>query len=110
MSVAQYASNFPSRAASDFVVRGIPLLQAHPGKVVWLSNNNTNLDPGPKAGSDSGGGTFNRPYATLKFAVSQCRAGKGDIIMIKPGHVETLSAAAAVAMSKADVAVVGLGV
>ncbi len=106
-----YPTYYPQGRPSfqgDIVLRGMPLVQSHPGKVFWVSNNNTNLDPGHRAGSDSGPGTFNRPFATINFAVTQCRAGKGDMIFVKPGHAETITATN-LALNKANMAIIGLG-
>lgn len=100
-------SNYPKGFAEGIQIRGVPLIQTHPGKVLWVSNNTT-LDVGERAGSDSNNGTFYAPYATLDFAIGQCRANKGDIIFIKPGHAETLSATSVVA-DVAGIAIIGLG-
>ena len=88
-------------------IRGVPLIQTHPGKVFWVYNGTT-LDTGHKNGSNGNKGTFNAPFATLDYAVGQCRANKGDIIFLKPGHSETLSATS-VAVDVAGIAIVGLG-
>ncbi len=101
-------SNFPSGFANGVTVRGLPLLQTHPGKVVWVYNG-TLLDQGHKAGSNANKGTFDQPYATIQYAVSQCRANKGDIVMVKPGHAETINSASVLALNVAGVAIVGLG-
>jgi hypothetical protein len=93
----------------DFVIRGMPLLQTHPGKTFWVYNG-TVLDPGHKVGSDSGPGNFNRPFATINYALKQCRANKGDIIVVKPGHAETVTATSiAVPSNAAGAAIIGMG-
>jgi len=48
--------------------------------------------------------------ATLTFALSLATASKGDIIYLLPGHAETLSTAAAIAINKIGVRIVGLGI
>lgn len=106
--MADRMSNFPSGFAAGILIRGVPLIQTHPGKVFWVSNNTT-LDVGERGGSNSNDGSFYSPFATLDYAVSRCRANKGDIIFIKPGHAETISTATALALDVAGVAVVGLG-
>lgn len=96
---------------ADFVngvsIRGVPLMQTHPGKVFWVYNGTT-LDDGHAAGSNGNKGTFRAPFATLDYAIGQCRANKGDVILIKPGHSETLTATS-VAVDVAGIAIVGLG-
>ncbi len=100
-------SNFPGGFEYGISIRGVPLVQTHPGKVFWVYNGTT-LDQGHKSGSDGNKGTFNAPFSTLDYAIGQCRANKGDIIFIKPGHSETLTATS-VAVDVAGIAIVGLG-
>ena len=102
-------SNYPTGFANGISIRGVPLLQTHPGLVYWVYNGTT-LDTGHKNGSDGNVGTFNAPFATLDYAIGRCRANKGDIIMIKPGHAETVSSATALALDVAGVAIVGTGI
>lgn len=102
-------SNFPNGFADGVSIRGIPLAQTHPGRAFWLSNNTVGLLAGQKNGSDGNRGTFDAPFATLSYAISQCSANRGDIIFIKPGHAETISSATALTLSIAGVAIVGLG-
>lgn len=49
------------------------------------------------------------PFNTLDFAINQCTAGKGDVIIVMPGHSETLSAAAAVDLDVRGVRIIGIG-
>lgn len=100
-------SSYPGGFAAGIMIRGVPLIQTHPGKVFWVYNGTT-LDQGHKAGSDGNKGTFDAPFSTLDYAVGQCRANKGDVIFVKPGHAETLSATS-VAVDVAGIAIVGLG-
>ena len=100
-------SNFPGGFEYGISIRGVPLVQTHPGKVFWVYNGTT-LDTGHKSGSNGNKGTFNAPFATLDYAVGQCRANKGDIIFVKPGHSETLTSTS-VAVDVAGIAIVGLG-
>ena len=101
-------SSYPGGFAAGIMIRGVPLIQTHPGKVFWVDNTTTSLLQGVKPGSDGNQGGFNDPFATLDYAVGKCRANKGDIIFIKPGHSETLTATS-VAVDVAGIAVVGLG-
>ena len=94
--------------ASGVIIRGVPLIQTHPGKVFWVDNSSLGSGDQMKSGSDGNKGTYNDPFSTLDYAIGQCRANKGDIIFIKPGHAETLSATS-VAVDVAGIAIVGLG-
>lgn len=106
MTLSSYPKGFPNGVS----IRGVPIVQTHPGKAFWLSNNTTGLMPGQKGGSDGNRGTFDAPFATLAGAVAQCIANRGDVIFVKPGHAETISSSTALTMSIAGVAVVGLGI
>jgi len=105
---ASKAANYPNGFMNGLTVRGLPLVQTHPGRVIWVSNATT-LQTGDPGGSDGNNGTFNKPYATLNYAISQCTADRGDVIFIKPGHSETVSSATALNFNVAGVAIIGLG-
>lgn len=65
---------------------------------------------GPNARDDTSHGTRpDNPFATIDFAVGRCTASKGDIIIVGPGHAETVSAAAGIAFDVAGITVMGLG-
>jgi hypothetical protein len=103
------ASSYPNGFAAGISIRGVPLIQTHPGKAFWVSNSTTGLLPGQRGGSDGNRGDFNSPFSTLAGAIAQCVANRGDVIFIKPGHAETIATATALALNVAGVAVVGLG-
>lgn len=50
-----------------------------------------------------------RPLATITQALTQCTADKGDVVVVMPGHAETIATAGGITVSKAGVSVVGLG-
>lgn len=102
-------SNYPAGFPQGVTIRGVPIMQAQPGKVFWVYNG-TALQVGQRGGSDGNKGTFESPFATIDYAIGRCLAGRGDVIFVKPGHAETISAAGAIALDVAGVAIVGLGV
>jgi hypothetical protein len=102
-------SNYPGGFKDGISIRGVPITQTHPGKVFWVSNSSALL-PNQKAGSDGNDGSFNAPYSTISKAISQCTASRGDVIFVKPGHAESITAAAGLILSKAGIAIVGLGI
>ena len=104
MTYSAYPQGFPQ----GVTIRGVPLLQAQPGSVYWLNNGTVFPDHGTN-GSDGNRGTYIRPFKTLSAASAACTAGRGDIIMVMPGHAEAISSATALTMAKAGVAVIGLG-
>lgn len=101
-------SNFPYGFSLGALVRGIPINPTTPGQVFWVYNG-TNLAPQGRAGSDGNGGGFESPKATIAGALLQCVAGRGDVIYVKPGHAETVSAAAGINLNVAGVSIIGLG-
>lgn len=58
----------------------------------------------PGAGKDPA-----TPFATIDYAIGQCVANNGDHIIVEPGHVETVTAAAGVALDVAGVTIIGIG-
>jgi hypothetical protein len=104
-------STYNNGFAGGLTVRGMPVTLAHPGKVFFVGNSGVKL-PGERNASDSSSnkGSILDPFATIDYAVGQCVAGRGDIIFVKPGHVETITAADAIDIDVNGVAVIGLGV
>ena len=101
-------SYFPEGFRDAVSIRGVPLVQTHPGKVFFVNNSGVNL-PTSLTGADTGKGTQQRPFASINYAVTQCTANRGDVIFVAPGHVETVTAAAGLALTVAGIAVIGLG-
>ena len=78
--------------------------QNFPGKV-WY------VDSGHSKASDStnNGRSENSPFATIDYAVGKCTASNGDVILVMPGHVETVATASALDFDVAGIKVIGLG-
>jgi hypothetical protein len=93
-------SNYPGGFDYGLTVRNMPVLNTYGGKVFWVDSN---------GGSDGNKGTFSRPFSTIDYAIGQCTASKGDVIMVKAGHSETVTAAAGIAADVAGISIVGLG-
>jgi hypothetical protein len=91
-------TNFPAGFPHGVTMRNMPVLNTYGGNVFWVDS---------VAGSNGYKGTFERPFATIDYAIGRCTASNGDIIMVKPGHAETL--AADITMDVIGVAVYGLG-
>lgn len=103
-------TNFPQGFANGLTVRGMPLLQMNPGQVFWVDNGAV-VSRFQRAGSDTAGnrGSFNYPFATIAYALTQCLPGNGDIIMVGSGHAETIGAAGAISLNVSGVALIGQG-
>src|SRR5215208_5621214 len=92
--ITSYPGGFPNGVA----IRNVPLAMAYPGKVYWVSSTQ---------GSNGQKGTFDRPWGTINYAAGRCSVG--DIIYVKPGHIETVTAAAGLALATAGIAIIGHG-
>ena len=92
-------SSYPNGFTNGVEIRGVPLLNTYAGNVFWVDS----------AGTLNGTGTFKRPFASIDTAVGNCTANNGDIIFVKPGHVETVIAAAGLDLDVAGITVVFLG-
>ena len=93
-------SNFPGGFAAGVSIRGVPVTVTNPGEVFWVDS---------VRGSDGNRGTFDRPFGSIDYAIGRCTAGRGDIIFVKPGHTETVSAAGGITCDVSGVAIIGLG-
>lgn len=108
MPAAQIMTQFPQGIAQGIILRGLPILQTQPGRVFWVYNGTT-LVPGAVGGSNNNRGSYYRPFSTIAGALAQCTANAGDIILVKPGHAETIDSATVLALNVAGVAIIGLG-
>ena len=93
-------SNYPNGFASGVAIRGMPILNSYGGNIYWVDSG---------AGSNSNDGTHNRPFSTLDYAVGRCTANNADIIMVKAGHTETVTAAGGLDLDVAGITIVGMG-
>lgn len=102
-------SNYPYGFPGGITIRGLPVLNSYAGKVFWVGNNT----PGIAASNIKAGGQWGespqKPFATLDYAVGRCLANRGDIIMVMPGHAESISAAGALALDVAGITIVCMG-
>ena len=103
-------TNFPQGFTNGLTIRNMPLLQMNPGQVFWVDNSTT-TSRFQRSGSDTAGnrGSFNYPFASIAYALTQCLAGNGDIIMVGAGHSETIGAASAINLNVAGVTIIGMG-
>jgi len=92
-------SNYPGGFAYGVTIRNVPIVNSYPGNVYWVDGTN---------GAVANPGTYSQPVSTLSAAMGKCVANQGDIILVKPGHTEAVSAATTL-FNTAGVAIVGLG-
>lgn len=101
-------SNYPGGFAGGVAIRETPIEIPHPGKVFWVNNSGV-LAASGVGGSDGNPGTYTKPFASIDYAIGRCTAGRGDVIYVMPGHVETIGAASAVDFDVDGVTLIGLG-
>jgi hypothetical protein len=101
-------NSYPTGVGANLLIREIPIHTAYPGRIFWVYNGSA-LMASQRGGSNGNKGGFQSPFSTVAFALTQATASRGDVIMVKAGHTETISDATSFAMSTAGVAIVGLG-
>jgi hypothetical protein len=101
-------TNYPYGFANGVSIRGLPIVQTAAGRTFWVYNG-TALINGGRGGSDGNTGSFQSPFSSITGALAQCLAGRGDTIFVKPGHAESITAAAGIALNVTGVQIVGLG-
>lgn len=93
-------SNYPNGFKNGITLRNQPLYESFSGSVYYADSNGTGADT-------TNYGTFDEPFLTINYAASIASAG--DFIYAKAGHVESITAAAALAFLNAGITVVFLG-
>ena len=89
-------------ASGPVYSQGAPVLPFTTGTVRYVSST-TSGSSDNHAGTDA-----TKPCATVDGAIGKCTANVGDIIVVMPGHVETVTATS-IAHDVAGVQVIGLG-
>lgn len=64
----------------------------------------------PNASANVPGTNPKAPLSTINAAIGKCSANNGDLIIVSPGHAETVSTAAGININVAGVTIIGLGV
>jgi len=101
-------ANIYPNGINNLILRNLPITVANPGQIFFVSNATTLL-AGQVGGSNGNDGSFNKPFATIQYAISRCTANRGDIVIVKAGHAETIANATTLLINVAGVAIVGLG-
>jgi len=92
-------------AAGDELAAAVGILTT--GVVYYVDSGSTwgtAIDATTQAGTSK-----DRPFATLDYAIGRCTASQGDVIVLLPGHAETLSAVDTVDCDVAGITIIGLG-
>lgn len=93
------ATNFPNGVTSQ----GVPVIPSIP-----LTTGTYYFVHSVTGADNNSGKDKQHPLATLQAAINKCTANKNDVILLMPGHAETVTATS-INLSVAGVQVVGLG-
>lgn len=74
------------------------------GRVFYVNNAASNESDTP-----TGGTSWANPLATIDYAIGLCVANRGDVIMVGPGHADTVTDAGGIAADVAGISIVGVG-
>lgn len=86
---------------------GVPVLGSGP---VFTTGNVFFVDSGSSNAADSTAhGSKLRPFSTIDYAVGRCTANNGDVIIVMPGHTETVTAAGGLDLDVAGITLIGIG-
>ena len=87
---------------------GVPVLPGlngniFTGNVFFVDSGNVDGSDNPEAGQKV------TPFSTIDYAVGQCTADNGDLIIVEPGHAETVSAAGGLDLDVSGITIIGVG-
>lgn len=99
VALPRISANYPGGFTNGITIRGVPLIMTNPGETFWVDEN----------ASSTGRGTFKNPDTSINTCMARCVSGRGDVIMVKPGHIENIAAAGDLACDVVGVAIVGTG-
>lgn len=97
---ARKMTNYPNGHKFGATIRNVPIASGHPGNIFWVDSG---------VGGNGNKGTWDDPWADVDYAIGRCTANNGDIIYVKPGHAESITANDAVDVDVAGVTVICLG-
>jgi hypothetical protein len=96
----------PTNFSGGLTVDGVPVLGSGipptTGSVFFVHS-------GTGSNSLNNGTSATNALATIAYAIGLCTANKGDVIVVMPGHTETIATAGGITANKAGVSIIGLG-
>jgi len=95
LAISSYPQGFRGGAA----IKNVPLHDQIDGNVYWVDSG---------TGGAGNPGSFTRPLATVQQGIDKCTASNNDIVLVAPGHAETITAQ--IDFDKIGASVIGLGV
>lgn len=98
-------TNFPNGITSF----GIPIIGSG-GDVPLTTGTYFFVDSGHAQALDTAShGTYDKPFKTIDYAIGRCTADAGDVILVAPGHTDTVAGAGGITCDIAGISIVGLG-
>lgn len=95
-----------SRFAEGVQISGVAMNIHQKGRIVYVCNSTTLSQTGVAGTAGSQGKTPDNPCNSIANALLLCVAGRGDKIILLPGHSETVSAAGGLALNVAGVSII----
>ena len=95
------ATNF-SNGLSSYGIPVLPKFDQLQTGSVWFVDSVT-------GSNGNSGKTTKKPFATLDYAIGMCTASKGDVIILMPGHAESVIAAAGIVCDVQGITIIGAG-
>lgn len=96
-------TNFPNGITSF----GVPVIGS--GNAIPASTGTYFFVDSSTGSASNDGKSPQQALATVDQAVNKCTANKGDVIVVMPGHAETISGATSLVLDVAGISIVGLG-
>ena len=93
-------SSYPEGFRGGVLLKEVAVYDEIDGNVFWVDSG---------AGLAGNPGTFLSPKSTILQAFTLCSANNNDVIFIKAGYTQTISAATEIVANVAGVSVIGLG-
>ena len=97
-------TNYPNGVSSF----GMPVIN-HGGQIPATTGNYWFVHSGT-GNNGNVGNTPSAPLATINAAIDDAIASQGDVIIVMPGHAETISGATGIVVDVAGISIIGLGV
>lgn len=101
-------SNYPNGFDGGVLIQELLGFEPVASKIFWVGNNPV-IQNNEKQQSDSNKGTFHSPFATIDFAIGQCSANNNNVIIVREGYTETISAASGITCDVVGIYIVGTG-
>lgn len=99
-----------SRFKDGVQISGVSMNVHQKGKVFYVCNSSTVAPLGIGASDGNSGLSPEQPLSTIDAAINKCVAGRGDKIIVMPGHAESVANATTIVPDVAGVQILGQGV